>query len=251
MVDEQSAAGLKTLDPHGARIERELYRIGGIAGIGGGILAIVGNALHPRLDPDDLGDIEKTLAMVADFELWGLVHLGLIVGILLGLLALVAIAKSVMDGRPAAWSRVALATALVSGAVAAVSFSIDGVVMARLAHEWANAGGGDRATVVAQAESLIHVDLAVFSVAVIGVFGATQGLFGITLLLSRSYPRWLGVVAVAGGAIGFVSGAWIWLSGETGVGNYLVLFTLSGALLAVWLVGASVRLLRLGRGGPH
>lgn len=228
--------------------ELDLYRIGGIAGIAAGILAVVANALHPRLAPSDLGETEEFLDMVADYSLWRLDHLAIIVTLALAVVAAVAIARSITDLPAAAWARVALASALVTGAVAAVSFAIDGFVLAGVAEDWADASGARRALMVERAETLEYVDGALFSVAIVGLFGVTQILYGLALRQSRVYPNWFGVTALVAGAVGLVSGAWVWLSGELGTGNFLVLFTITSVLFAVWVLASSLHLLRISRG---
>jgi hypothetical protein len=40
----------------------------------------------------------------------------------------------------------------------------------------------------------------------------------------------------------------MWLSGELGVGNFLVFFTLTSVLFAVWVFAGSLLLWRRGRG---
>jgi hypothetical protein len=161
--------------------------------------------------------------------------------------ATVALARSVADSRAAGWARVAFAATLVTGAAAALAFSIDGFVLASVAEDWAAARGVRRALMLERAETLQYVDRAFFSVATIGLFGATQILFGLVFWRSGTYPTWIGTVALVGGIAGLVSGVWMWLSGELGVGNFLVFFTITSVLFAVWLFAASLLLWRRGR----
>ena len=214
------------------------------------VLAIVANALHPRLGPGDLGDDEAFLEMVAGSAIWRIDHLAIIVSVLLGLVAFVALARSITDLPAASWARVALGSALATGAVAAVSFSIDGFVLAGVAEDWTNATGDGRAAILERMAIIDYIDVALFALATMGLFGATQLLFGIAAWQSALYPNWIGGTAIVAGVTGFLSGAWMWLSGGLGVGNFLILFTITSALLAVWLLGASLRLLRLGQVQP-
>lgn len=230
--------------------ELDLYRIGGIAGIAAGVLAIVANALHPRPAPSDLGDTEELLDMVAGYSLWRLDHLAIIVTLALAIVAFVGVSRSITDLPAAAWARVALASALVMGAVGAVSFAIDGFVLAGVADDWASASGSGQALSLERAETLGYVDTALFSVTIVGLFGVTQLLYGIAVWQSSAYPRWIGATAVAGGVAGLIAGVWMWLSGDVGVGNFFVFFTITSVLLAVALLAASVYLLRKSRGAP-
>lgn len=227
--------------------ELDLYRIGGIAGVTGGVLAVIANALHPRPGPDDLGRTRELLDLVEGYSLWRLDHLAILVSLILGVIAAVALARSLSDPIANPWARLALPATLVTGAVAALSFSIDGFVLAGVADDWAAAGGLRRELILERAETLQYVDLAFFSVATVGLFGLTQVLFGLAFRRSSAYPGWIGLAALAGGGAGLVSGVWMWLSGELGVGNFLVFFTITSVLFAVWVFAASLFLLRRGR----
>jgi hypothetical protein len=227
--------------------ELDLFRIGGMAGIAGGILAIVANALHPRLSSGDLDDTEEFLEMVADYSLWRLDHLAIIVSLALGIVAAVALARSITDLPAAAWAELALPVTLVTGGVAAAAFAIDGFVMAGVAEDWADATGAGRAVMLERAETLEYVDIALFSVTIIGLFGVAQLLFGLAFWQSAYYPNWIGSTALVAGVVGLASGAWMWMSGEIGVGNFLILFSITSVLFAVWLLAGSVLLLRRSR----
>ena len=222
----------------------DLYRIGGIAGVAGGILAVVANALHPRPGPGDLGDTRELLGMVERTALWRVDHLAILVALTLGVIAAVALARSMTNP----WSRLALAVTLVAGAVGALSFSIDGFVLAGVAEDWAAARGLRRALMLERAETLQYVDQAFFSVATVGLFGLAQELFGLAFWRSVAYPRWIGGAALAGGAAGLIAGVWMWLSGELGLGNFLIFFSISSVMFAVWVFAGSLQLLRMGGG---
>jgi hypothetical protein len=143
---------------------------------------------------------------------------------------------------------VALAAAIASGGIAAVSFAVDGFVLAEVAEDWAAAASADRGPVLERMQTIEYVDTALFSATIITLFGATQLFYGIALWASETYSRLVGGIALAGGAAGLVSGMWVALSGEIGIGNFLILFSISSVLLAVWLLAASVALLQRSRG---
>jgi hypothetical protein len=227
--------------------EGDLFRIGGVTGIASGVLGLLANALHPRPGPDDLGDTEVFLELIADTSRWRVVHLAIIVSVMLGLPTFVALSRSVRDLPAAAWSRIALVSALVSGAVAAVSFSIDGFVLAGVADDWSGAAPGARALFLERAETIEYFDIGIFSVAILGLFGVTQLLFGITFWGSAVYPNWMGVTAGVAGIAGLISGVAIWISGGFSVFNFLVLFSLSSVAFVVWLFAGSILLLRRSR----
>ena len=232
--------------------ELNLLRLGGMSGIAGGVLAIVANALHPRLAPKDLSSPTKLLDLIAGYKLWKVDHLAIVISALLALLAFVAIARAMLGTPGAPWARVALGAAIATGAVGVVSFAIDGSVMGALGKEWAAASSAAaRADVLNRTSLAQYFDSAFFSMAVFGLFGATQVLYGLAFRESRIFPGWVGPAAIMGGVLGLVSGAWMWMSGGVNVGNFLILFTLTSVTLTVWLIGASWKLLRMGEPSPE
>lgn len=218
-----------------------LYRITAAAGLAAGALGLVGNALHPRFS--DPGDTVALLDKISTFGAWRLVHLAIVASVALGVVALVGVTRSIAAPAAAGWARVALACGLVGGAVMVAAFAIDGFAFAGIAEQWAGAGD-ERAALLRQADTLGYVEGALVGVALLGLLGATQTLYGIALWASTEYPRWTGAAAVAGGVVGLVSGAWAWTSGGLTAGNTM-LFTISAALFAVWVVGASLEMLRM------
>lgn len=232
---------------HDKASDLKLYRIGGLAGLTSGILGIAANALHPRPDPGDLGNKEKLLELVSGNELWRIDHLVIVFAVLIGLLAFVAVARSMSSTPAAAWARLALPISIASGAVAIVSFSIDGSVLSAAADEWLAASGQAQQDVVERFATIAFIDMAIFTVAILGLFGASPLLFGAALWQSSIYPRWIAATALVGGALGVASGSWIWMAGVFTVGNLLILFTASSVLFTVWTLGASFRLLRLAK----
>ncbi len=228
--------------------DSDLFRIGGRAGIVTGAIAIVANVIHPRMSSSDLGEDEKLLDMISDFSLWRVDHLAAIIAALIGVLTFVAIARSISDAPGAAWARFAFATGIIAVALGAVAFALDGFVLAAVADDWAASSGQARAVVLERFATIEYLDIALFSTAVIALFGAAQFLYGIALYSSTGYARWIGGTALVASVLGFASGIWMAVSGELGVGNFLILFTLTSGLFAVWILGASVTLLRMSKG---
>jgi hypothetical protein len=231
--------------PRSAVQQPSLLRIGGMAGIGGGVLGIVANILHPRLAPSDQGDLTKTLDMISGYSLWLIDHFAILVTAVLALIALVAVARSIVNTAAEPWARIAFSLALAAGGVAIVSFSYDGSVMSLIGKEWANTQGAARAEVLQRAQLIQYFDNTLFAVTVFGLFGVTQTLFGLAIRNSGLYPGWIGPAAIAGGIIGLVSGTWMWMVGGLNIGNFLVLFTITSVVFTIWLIGASWRMLRM------
>lgn len=242
-----STTGVPTFERSRAH-DRTLFRIGGIAGVTAVIVGIAANALHPRLSPGDLSDQEKVLEMVSSYALWRVDHLAIIFSVLAGVVAAAAIMRSIADSPGASWGWVALVMAVVAAAVGTVSLSVDGFVVAAIADDWAMTSSAEARAVILERMAVVHYfDVGFFGPAVAALFGLTQLLSGIALYFSALYPRWVAFAACSAGVSGLTSGTWIALSGETNTGNFLILFTVTSVLFAVWVLPASLSLLRRAR----
>jgi len=77
--------------------EGSIFRIGSVAGIIGALLAMVGNLLHPATP---IGEPEGVARTIAESEIWMLVQLVIVVGLILMLGGMVAISRSIKGGVP-------------------------------------------------------------------------------------------------------------------------------------------------------
>ncbi|HEX2050522.1 MAG TPA: hypothetical protein VHJ34_07805 [Actinomycetota bacterium] len=227
--------------------ELGLYRIAAWAGLAAGALGLLANAVHPRFS--DPGDTVALLDRISTYGSWRLVHLVIVVSIALGVVALVGVTRSIAAPGPAAWARLGLTAAVVTGTLMAAAFAIDGFGFAGVAERWAGAGA-ERAELLRQAETLGYVEGGLAAVAVLGLFGFAQSAYALALWGSAEYPRWTGAAAAAGGVVGLVSGLWAWTSGGLTAGN-TTLFTITAALFAAWIVGASLEMLRMRDDAPE
>ena len=76
-----------------------VLRIGSTAGIAGALLAMVGNLIHPATP---IGDPEGVAATIAGSRIWVPGHLAIVVGLVLMLGGLLALAQSIQGGLPGA-----------------------------------------------------------------------------------------------------------------------------------------------------
>lgn len=238
---------MRTAESSG-RADLALFRIGGMAGIAAGVLALIANVMHPRPAASDLGDTEKFLELVSGYGLWKIDHLAILLAVILGLIAFVAVGRSLAATPAAGLGKAAIAVGITTATVAEAFFALDGFVWSSVAQDWAEAGASTRQAVLERVVLIQYLDLALFSLTIMGLFGVNQILFGMALTRSGTYPVWIGWIAILGGILGVASGSWIWTSGRLGVGNLLILFTLASVLFTVWSLAASLRLLRLASG---
>lgn len=193
------------------------------------------NAIHPRASPESLNDVTALLPIVAASRSWRLVHLASVLATLAGVAAIVAVLWSMVRHSPGRWPVVALIALVLTTPTLLLSVGLDGFAIKSVADRWAGATGADRDVLTAAATALRSVDVAVLDVVMIGQFGLTATLLGVASWASPLYGKRIGVVAIAGGALGVACGAVQALSGRLTVASYLVLLTLSLALFTIWL----------------
>src|SRR5690242_6961518 len=121
-----------------------------------------------------------------------------IVFILCGLAGL----SGVVDGSLSrAFARLGLVVALPGSAVMLVGIAIDGFATKAMADIWASAPPTERATVLRMSMAIEDIQNALFYTWSALFTGLPFVLLGISgLLAGGGFPRWLGLVAVLGGA---------------------------------------------------
>jgi hypothetical protein len=185
------------IDAPAVQLRQTQVRLGSGSAIAGALLAVVVNLAHGDLPSDP----EAALSRVASSATWNLLHLGIMASVLLILGGLAGLSQ-VADGPLArALARLALVAALPGAGVMLAGIAIDGFATKGLADLWASAGAADKAgafrmalAVEAVQNALFHTWAAVF----IGLPFLLMGLSGVAT--GGGFPRWLGVIAVIGGA---------------------------------------------------
>jgi hypothetical protein len=200
-------------------------------------VALIVNPLHGDLpvDPD------AALSRVAATDIWGLLHLGIMTSVVFILVGLFGLSQ-VADGPLArALARLSLVVALPGAAVMLVGIAIDGFATKALADLWATAPAADRTTAFQVALAVEEVQNALFhtwAALFIGVPFLLMGLSG--LLVGGGFPRWLGVIALTGGAGAVFMG----VAGFLRVPVPGVLFNVFALLVTLWALVAGVMVWR-------
>ncbi len=227
---------------------RAWQRFGGAAAIVGGVLAAAFNLLHsgPRR-----GNTRLFLEDLVGSRVWEADQLGIAVSLMVVAVALVAISRVLGAGEAAPWAAAAGAVALAGVAVALANVAVDGPAMQEVADRWAAAESGRRESLFAAAEVLRSVDIALFSVWTLVLVGGAPILYGVAILVGGGLSRWLGWLAIAGGALGLVTGAVQMFVGLKPV-TVFVLFPAASTALIAWLVLVGIVFWRRGgaSGGP-
>ncbi len=221
-----------------------VLRIGGVSAIVGAVLGVVGNLIHPATSGP--GHPEATAQVIAESHIWIPVHLGLMVAFILMLGGLVAIHDSITEGLPATLARFGLVAAIVGTAGGVVLLALDGFAAKHLADAWVSSRGGHRDISIAAFRAEDTINFALLSPLNMVFAGFTFVLYGLAAALSAVYPRWLGWIAVAGGAGGAVSGVV-----QAYIGEPSAITTALGiaapTIITLWLFTMGILLVRLGR----
>ena len=228
-------------EPDGAATDSALLRIGAVAGVTGLLLQLVMDRMHPsQADPNDSG---AAFTEYSRYGLWTIVHIGQFLGVLLLVLALLALARALsrQRGLPGALAIVGSVTAILIAAVFAVQMAVDGVALRSAIDTWTSAAGPEKASAFQVAEGLRDVEKGLS-----GFFHLNNGLtlvaLGLSVALGHLYPRWLGWVAVLAG-LGFLTGGVVTAHSGFSADAGLVL-TPGLLLLAVFVVGIGISMWR-------
>lgn len=206
----------------------------------GGLLALIGNGLHPHV-PDT--DPAATIAALASDAMWIWIHLAIIGGILLIIGGLVLFAR-VLVGSPAEpLARLAVIALLIGGAVVTVSMSVDGFGMKALAVAAQAAPATETAAALRAAIAVDTMDFGIWSMGMLILFGAGFGCFALALASSRLLPLWLAALAAAGALLsGMAALVQIAAGGETQDAE--TMFLVGSMLLTAWVILLGLRLWR-------
>jgi hypothetical protein len=217
-----------------------VLRIGSYAGIAGALLGLVGNLLHPATP---IGDPEGVARTIADSRLWVSDHLAIVLGLILMLGGLAAIAHSIQDGLPAALARLGSVAAVAGITVGLILVTLDGLAAKGIAEAWATAPVAEQAAALqlVVAEETINFALAaLFNILFAGV---TFILYGLAVAWSRTYPRWLGWIVVVAGVGSVVAGLIQATAGEP-IAVTRVLTIIFPTVITLWLVEMNLLILR-------
>lgn len=210
--------------------------------VAGAVVGAIGNALHPHVAVS----MAEKLQTIAANGAWVVTHLTILVAILLVIGGLVGLARMLDDGPGGPLARVGMAAALVGGAVASVSTSIDGFAMKPLALTWAAAPASEAATVRLLADTVLAVGFGIWSMGMLVLFGMAFACFGAASVVSGRFPAWLGWLAIASGVGSAVAAVLqIAITGEVQAAESL--FFASSMLVTLWAFAMGVVVWRDGQ----
>jgi hypothetical protein len=222
-----------------AAMSAHMARLGAVAAVVGALVLFASTMLHPSDDP---GNAPVAFAEYATDTLWVWSHLGQFAGLAPLGAALVALAATLEPGRASNWGRVAVVAATASVAVAAALQAVDGIALKSMVDRWAAATGQEQRIAFEAALAVRQIEIGLASLVSI-LFGLTLSLYGIAVLRSSRYPKWLGAVGLAGG-LGTVTGGIVQAS--TGFSGLAMTISMTASsLLLIWMVSIVVHMWRL------
>jgi hypothetical protein len=222
--------------------ERQVLKLGGILAILGGLGYFITLLVHGDL-PDQTTEI--ALNHIAGRPEWATLKLSLIVSTMLWVGAFVALASSLSHGASWLLARMAAAVLLIGATVVVVEYSILGYEIKQIADAWHVASGSEREHHLLIAEALLGVTSGLFLSFIAWLLGLPYVLMGLAIAFGRTYPGWMGWLAVIAGGGALLGGTTRFL------GIDLVPFpVLYGGFiipLNLWLAGMGVFMWRRGR----
>ena len=212
-------------------LDRSVLRWGGLAGMAGAVIGAIANLMHPR--SDDLGEAQGLVDLAANSGIWVFDHYLIGLAVALSTFGLIALGRSLVQEPARSWGWIAIAFLIGSTVVVYLLAAIDGIAL----KEAADAATIGPAQGSAEALAVAQVSAALFTAMMGSAFGIVPILFGIALLSTTQYPRWLGTLALVSGAIGLFCASYQYLVGyEPVISNYL--FTLGSLGTTVLLFAA-------------
>jgi hypothetical protein len=219
---------------------QHLARIGAAAAMIGALTLFIATLLHPlSADPNDA---PAAFAEYAADRLWVASHLGQFLGVAVLAVALVALAAAMEAGAPSAWARIGVVGTAASVAGAAALQAVDGVALRMMVGRWAQASGEARARAFEGAFAVRQIEVGMASLLSV-VFGLTISVFGISMLLGRRFPAWLGWLGLLGGLGTVAAGVAQAYTGFSGLA--MALSMPASCVLLVWAVVVGAFLWRL------
>jgi hypothetical protein len=220
-------------------MEKVLYRresrIGATCAIVGSILLLIGTYLHPlQADPNEA--VAAFTEYAAD-HLWVASHLTQFAGVTLMVAALLLLAHQLESGRSTGWSRIAAGGAIASLAMTTALQAVDGIALKVMVDTWAMAPTSQKEVAFHAAFAVRQVEIGLASILSL-LFGLTVIVYGVALLVDRTYPKWIGGLAIVGGVPTTVAGVVMAYTGFSGLA--VAINMPASAILLVWMFALGV-----------
>lgn len=186
-------------------------------------------------------DARAAFAEYAADGLWVASHLGQLLGTALIGAALLALSWRLRGGRAGVWAALGAAGAVATVTLAGALQAVDGIALKVMVDRWAEAPADVQALYFEGAFAVRQVEVGLAAMGLL-FFGATAACYAAASWRGEDVPGWLGWAAAAS-AIGLLVAGLLYA--YTGFSDpAMTAVTVATLLMAVWIVGAGVFLLR-------
>lgn len=206
-----------------------------IAAITGALFLLAGTYLHP-MNADPAVPLAAFTEYAADHK-WVATHLMQLSGIALMVAALALLSRRLAGGPADAEATLGTVGAIASFAVAGALQAVDGVALKAMVDSWAAAQGREKEVLFQAAFAVRQIEVGLASITSL-FLGLTVLVFGLALLRDARLPRWLGFLAIAGGAPTAIAGIMIAYSGFSE--SEMAISMPSSSILLFWMIALGV-----------
>ncbi len=227
-------------------LSHQEIRTGAACAISGSLLLLIGTYLHPMgADPNQA--VAAFTEYAAD-RLWVMSHLTQLAGVALMVVTLLCVAHQIEKEVGVVWARLAAGGALVSLTVATVLQAVDGVALKMMVDVWAAAAPTQKEGAFQAAFAVRQIEIGLASMLSLSM-GLTVTLYGGLLLVGRTYPQWLGGLALLGGLPMIVAGI---IAAYAGFSELEMMISMPASmLLLVWMLLLGAYMWRQGKRLPE
>lgn len=209
--------------------------------IAAGVLALVGNLLHPRYDGQGV-DVYPQIADSSSYVAADLLLLAAFLVLTAGLTGLVHRLREA-----ATLARLGYLAVVVGGTIAVAQDGVELFAFRNQAHDFAvtTFGSSDFSGSFWSTNALDGLNGALFATWTVVLLGLAPILISLTLLATRAYPSWLAVLGIVGGALCLGVGVFNLLHEHQGASQ--TPFLIGSLLVTVWVVAGGVVATRASR----
>lgn len=210
--------------------ERTWLRMGAASAFVGALLLLVTHALYPI--PAE--GAEARLQQIAESSVWILERMSFAAASLVVMGTWVAISRTITTGLAETWARLGLTAAVIGTAALVVAMGVSGFGYKEAAEAWMSAPEAEKAAAFYAARAVELGGTGLFAMMFSVLYGVAPILYGLAIVTSDVYPKWLGWVAVAIGVAGVPAEHVLAFGWSDALGG--ALFAVSAFLFMVWLV---------------
>jgi hypothetical protein len=217
------------------KFNRPLLRIGSIAFIAGVVIVIVSTMLHPsREDP---ADHPRVFMEYSNSNSWVAVHIGQFVGGIMVFVGGFGVLHSLLvrseSNTTYILSWIGFAVAIMTASAIAILQAVDGIALKIAVDSWAAAPAEEKDMMFRVAEGIRWVEYGTNSIFRI-LQGTVAAIFGIAIVKSMLFSRWIGGAGVVVGAISIIVGIEVAYVGF-GYTNFVGLRGISMIIYFIWV----------------